>query len=145
MNYDEMVATVKEWLMPFTDHYGFGTNDRLRFERRDDVEERGVVHLATASNQYTISFAEGHYLGCIAGSRIVRAGETWTRGNDLPDGPFSRETFDNIMRAIVGYELVRLEEPVSGRDMGEPPEDNDNDDNDPSLSPVPGEPVTVGA
>jgi hypothetical protein len=38
----------------------------------------------------------------------MRAGEDWVRGNDLPDGPFSKETWDRIIYAIVRYELVKL-------------------------------------
>lgn len=48
------------------------------------------------------------YLGCIASARKPRAGEDWTRGNDLPDGPLSEETWRNILAAIVGYELVSI-------------------------------------
>jgi hypothetical protein len=48
------------------------------------------------------------YLGCIASTRKPRAGEDWTRGNDLPDGPFSEETWRKILGAIVGYELVKV-------------------------------------
>lgn len=49
------------------------------------------------------------YLGCQVSSRKPRAGETWTRGNDLPDGPLTRETWEKIKTSILKYELVKIE------------------------------------
>lgn len=49
-----------------------------------------------------------NYIGCNVSSRKSRAGEDWTRGNDLPDGPFNKETWNKIVYAIVNYELVKL-------------------------------------
>ena len=40
------------------------------------------------------------YLGCIAFSRKSRTGEDWVRSSDLPDGPLTRETWDEIIKAI---------------------------------------------
>lgn len=51
----------------------------------------------------------GGYLGAYAGTRKPRPGETWTRGNDLPDGRYCKNTFDKIMRSIVRYEMKRLQ------------------------------------
>lgn len=48
------------------------------------------------------------YLGCQASTRKFRPAEDWHRGNDLPDGPFVRETWDNILKGIIRYELVLL-------------------------------------
>jgi hypothetical protein len=48
------------------------------------------------------------YLGCTVTARKRRAGENWTRGNDLPDGPFNKETWNRIIYAIVNYELIKL-------------------------------------
>jgi len=48
------------------------------------------------------------YLGCGVLSRKRRAGETWDRGNDLPDGDLTKETWNTIIRAIVCYELAPL-------------------------------------
>ncbi len=46
------------------------------------------------------------YLGCIADSRKPRAGEDWTRGSDLSDGPLSEVMWRQILADIVSYELV---------------------------------------
>ena len=48
------------------------------------------------------------YLGCTGQCRKPRAGEDWTRGSDLPDGSYSKETWDKIISAIVAHELVKV-------------------------------------
>jgi len=48
------------------------------------------------------------YLGCTASTRKARAGEDWTRGNDLPDGPFNKKTWDKIILGILRYEIMKL-------------------------------------
>ena len=88
-------------------------------------EEKGRVHmrLYTDGHSYGISARplkikkdSGHlddgYLGCIASSRKPRAGEEWSRGNDLADGPFCYETWLKILGDIVGYELVKIQRPL---------------------------------
>jgi len=67
----------------------------------------------TEENQYFITAIERngsdkHYLGCSVSSRKSRPGEDWIRGNDLPDGPFTKKTWDRIVYAIVSYEIVKL-------------------------------------
>ena len=82
----------------------------LRWEHSDSGAQRAVF--ATTKNNYFVVFKDT-YLGLTASSRIVRPGETWLRGNDLPDGEFSKETFDQMMDAVFAYELreVSDEEP----------------------------------
>jgi len=48
------------------------------------------------------------YLGCIVQTRKPRAGEDWNRGNDLADGSYSKETFEEIVHDIIAYELVKV-------------------------------------
>lgn len=66
----------------------------------------------TTDHEYVITAkdveGEDGYLGCQVSTRKPRAGENWTRGNDLPDGPFNRETWDRIIFGVVKYELVKL-------------------------------------
>jgi len=95
------------------------------------ITKEGVVRLKLYTNEnfYSISATppgSRHpdglgYLGCIAKSRKPRAGETWTRGNDLPDGYFCYETWIKILGGIVGYELVKIHGPRKEiEDMDEP-------------------------
>lgn len=64
---------------------------------------------------YTISGCKanknniGGYLGCIVSTRKSRPGENWHRGHDLPDGPYSKETFDLIIHKIIANELKDLQ------------------------------------
>lgn len=74
----------------------------------------GSITFFTSINKYVVVYripdnekADG-YLGCTATSRTPRAGEEWSRGNDLPDGPFSHTTWVRILAAIVSYEMVRV-------------------------------------
>lgn len=64
--------------------------------------------ICTEEHSYSIS-ANATYLGCIASARRCRAGENWTRGNDLPDGPFDRSTWEAIKDAIIRFELAKIE------------------------------------
>lgn len=115
MNLPEVRAQLKTWLEelkrwdPATQQ---SWDDYLSTEERENPKEctkrtREVLHLTLYTNdhEYRIS-AETTYLGCIASVRKPRAGETWTRGNDLPSGAFNEDTWRAILQAIVRYELV---------------------------------------
>ena len=75
-------------------------------------EYRLRVRLYTNDHVYAIvahdRSKDNGYLGCVASTRKPRAGEDWTRGNDLADGPFNRETWEKIKNDIIAYELVPL-------------------------------------
>lgn len=77
------------------------------------VQTVGVhFRIYTQDHIYSITVIEspdGGYLGCIASTRKPRAGEDWTRGNDLPDGKLNYETWCKIKDAILRYELVPLD------------------------------------
>jgi len=78
----------------------------------DGVEIKRKLCFYTEEHQYIINAIERpdgkSYLGCGVLTRKERAGEDWKRGNDLPDGPFNKETWNRIIYAIVNYELVKL-------------------------------------
>jgi len=48
------------------------------------------------------------YFGTYANCRKARAGEDWTRGSDLPDGEYKRETWERFIAAMVSYEMVKV-------------------------------------
>ncbi len=48
------------------------------------------------------------YLGTYSQCRKPRAGEEWTRGNDLPDGIYSKETWNNFKNCLIAHELVKV-------------------------------------
>ena len=84
----------------------------------------GSLHYIFCTDNYTYHLhATPTYLGCGAKSRRTRAGEDWHRGNDLPDGPFNRDTWEAIEDACLSYELVKLEpayEPMGSEPSGVP-------------------------
>ncbi len=71
------------------------------------------IYFYTSDNQYSISIYppideyQG-YCGCTVSSRKSRPGEFWNRGNDLPDGEYTSETFDRIARRIIQYEMKAI-------------------------------------
>jgi len=97
--------------------YGNVDSQVLIFHKnqQNDNKNRFSCRLYTDNNIYSISgYAPTEnkpngYLGCIASRRKPRVGEDWTRGNDLPDGSYSKKTFDAIVRRIVAYELKSLQ------------------------------------
>lgn len=48
------------------------------------------------------------YMAGYASARCNRVGESYQRGNDLPDGRFSLETFNNIIMAAAAYDAVTV-------------------------------------
>ena len=74
------------------------------------------VTFFTSHYQYSLNiippkddpFYPNGYLGCVALTRMPLAGETHNRGDDLNDGPYSRETLHGILGDIVGYEMVEI-------------------------------------
>jgi len=69
------------------------------------------IRIYTNVNCYTIVAREHKdriYLGCVVSSRKPRAGEDWTRGNDLPDGDLSLDTWERIKNGIIRYELIKI-------------------------------------
>jgi len=48
------------------------------------------------------------YLGCICSCRKVIPGECWFRGSDLPNGPCTEKTWQEIVQAILNQELVSV-------------------------------------
>lgn len=94
---------VKTWLNELL----YRTNDIENHFQIEQKERSIHISFYTKNNKYSL-IAKETYLGCGVSSRKPRAGEDWTRGNDLPDGTFSQETWDRIKNAIISYELVKI-------------------------------------
>lgn len=79
-----------------------------------DYKDGVKVKFYTKEHKYSISVKlpknkkDSGYMGCIVTTRKPRAGEDWNRGNDLPDGSYSKETWDKIKNAIIAHELVKV-------------------------------------
>lgn len=126
MEIHELKKQLIEWMGEMK--YGY-TNAGLylaTIEKENSYKEGVKIILYTEVNEYCITAYPpveedpksgvknyGGYLGATMSSRKKRAGESWTRGNDLADGEFSRETWVNILSDIVGAELVKIHRPIA--------------------------------
>lgn len=76
------------------------------------TEIKRKFYLYTNAHKYMIVAIDREndkgYLGCQVSTRKQRAGEDWFRGNDLADGPFNKDTWNNILNSIIRYEIVKL-------------------------------------
>lgn len=70
-------------------------------------EEVFGITIYTFTHAYAFRISR-RYLGCTASTRMPRAGEDWARGNDLPDGKFTKETLTKILGAILFYESQKV-------------------------------------
>lgn len=114
MNVDELRQQMLTWLEELKTWYPSSQQkweDYIEGEDCSPDEYRITIAIYTDRHRYSISASTKNYLGCIAQTRKPRAGEDHTRGNDLPDGKFNRDTWDRIIRAIVSYELVAKVKP----------------------------------
>jgi len=106
-----------------SDFRGWVERDFGRFASKDDVEiidSNPTIlkfRVYTAINAYMVtasvpgSVGQTGYLGAQASSRMPRAGETWTRGRDLSDGPLTEATWREILGDIVSFEMVKVHKP----------------------------------
>ena len=110
------IENFKTWLRHIGKFASSNNIERTRDEGQADgdggYEFKYGVRIYTDNNSYSITARETSgnrgYLGCIASARKPRAGETWTRGNDLADGPLTKATWHKILADIVSYELVQV-------------------------------------
>jgi len=105
--YEEVKRWIERDLCPFGNF-----SDRIE-EVELDTADRYRFRFYTENNKYSIDVTDDGYLGCVVSSRKPRAGEEWTRGNDLPDGRCVEKTWDSIKNAIIRYEVVKLSKPVA--------------------------------
>lgn len=116
MELQELKENLIEWMEEM--YRGYRDPELYMMETTSTDGIKGVrIKLFTEINEYSIvayppSKTYKGYMGCIGRSRKPRAGENWTRGNDLADGPCSRDTWIEIMQDIVGYELVKIHRPI---------------------------------
>ncbi len=106
---ENRIDQVKEWLRDFARAGMNKVHIKIDTGWQDNREWEFRALLYTTTHSYTISAIDREgtgYLGCIASARNPRLGEHWRRGNDLPDGPLIRETWEKIKNDIIAYELV---------------------------------------
>lgn len=93
----------------------------------DSCVRRQSYEIFTSDNVYHITAVERDlpndhgYICCGVSRRMPWAGEDHTRGHDIHDGPFTRTTWDEIVRGIVRNELEQLAPPVENQVTDEHP------------------------
>ena len=106
----------KDWLKEIVPHENEECYVKNREEESSPDRFRERFYIYTRDHVYaiTVAWKEGNkgYMGCVVSCRKPRAGEDWTRGNDLPDGPYSYETWIKIKNAIIKKELVKVAKKV---------------------------------
>lgn len=107
---DQKIEQLESWLsnLCYSDMTGYMTKKIIP----DSNELRVLFSFYTDENKYNITASpegkNGGYLGCTMVKRAPYPGEKHVRGNDLPDGRFSEETFESIKDAIIRTELKPL-------------------------------------
>jgi len=106
------------WLNESFGHYGEinwvnhtyleTSNDKFDI-RLAATEKHFRIAVFLGDNRYVFSVTireDGkNYLGGSSTTTKYVVGEDWNRGNDLPDGEFSKEVFDSIIKAILSIEF----------------------------------------
>lgn len=103
----------KEWLSSIA-RYG-NVNSVFLIKKHKNGGEYSCLFF-TNEYQYTIRVRvpidmgnDLGYVGCGVSTRKTRVGETWSRGMDLPDGKYTKDTFSKIEKSIIRYELKNLQ------------------------------------
>ncbi len=135
----ENLEQLKKWLSELLyrdnnlENYFQIKTSSQRFEGGSE-EFTHVVYFYTKYNRLYLVVAPSSsrdgtiYFGCQISDRKPRAGEDWTRGNDLADGKFNQETWNRIKNDIISYELVKvakkervIEDTLPGPNISSPP------------------------
>jgi len=113
---DQQEAQLERWLTDLCS--GSQLQDYVTKEVTQATDTNGgfriKYRLFTEKRYYAISFfpitsdKESGYLGCVYSMRSPYPGEDHTRGRDLQDGNFSKETWESIKNDIIRTELELL-------------------------------------
>lgn len=119
INYEELINIAPEfakWLKSIIGDENVDSQALLLFDDKETDKDNFVCYIYTNDHCYSISgyrpktkHQKNGYLGCMVSTRKNRVGEDWKRDADLPDGPYSKKTFDSIVKKIVAFELQDLE------------------------------------
>lgn len=119
INYEELIVIAPKfalWLKEIIRYRNVDSTTLIFWDiNRDDGGNHFSCSIFTNDNKHTFYGYEPTedkpkgYLGAGVTGRKPRPGHFWNGGNDLPDGTYSKETFDSIIRAIVAYELKTIQ------------------------------------
>lgn len=116
-NEDDSIVPIKEFMDEFPELIKW-MNKRKCYDSLDKLSvirkrsgEGYRIEFHSLLYQYSISVVKPSkkrdkgYLGCIMRCRRSRIGEDWTRGNDFPDGSYSKKTWNHIIQTIAFHEF----------------------------------------
>jgi len=119
IKYEELIVIAPEFALWLKDIIRYRNVDSTALIFWDINRNDGANHFSctifTNDNKHTFyGYAPTEdkpkgYLGAGTTGRKPRPGHLYAGGNDLPDGPYSKKTFNNIVNAIVAYELKTLQ------------------------------------
>lgn len=91
----------------------YNNTEKTMLMFKDRTKNRVFIVFYTAENRYHISAVKkdngDSYMGCILIGRKPRPGEDWDRGSDLPDGKYTKKTWDMIVNRIIAMEMKNLQ------------------------------------
>ena len=104
--------TLKDWI--WTGKHASTSNFTIKIEE-DGGRSFVRLKFVTITNSYSVRAfpprKDGStYMCCEYSNREPNPGETWTRGGDLADGSFNKETWDRIVADILSVELAEAAE-----------------------------------
>ena len=119
IKFNELMKLAPEfakWLKNLV-RYGNVDSQAMIYKTQLDNKKENNFSVIIYTNDHSYSFygfaptdeKPKGYLGGGGNTRKPRVGEDWNRGNDLPDGSYSKKTFDAIVYRIVAYELKNLQ------------------------------------
>jgi hypothetical protein len=105
----DFVEFVKTYLRPYRTLNGYDKKYLTYKVSRQDGTVGYIFELCTSANKYRIFIdAEKNFMKCFAKCRTTRVGEKYPRGNDLPYGDITKDTFEKILFAIINYETLSI-------------------------------------
>lgn len=85
----------------------YSSRNRIAIFKDTNKDRFYVIYLFTEKHFYVIHISD-NYLGCGLSNRYYEPLEDWARGRDLPDGKCNIETWNKILFAIIGCELIKI-------------------------------------
>jgi len=112
-----------EWLKEITPFGNVEDYIKVIFDMEQgeshDYEFKKQIVLYTRDYKYTITAIDGikndGYLGCVYSLRKPLPGENWTRGRDLPNGNFNKNTWEKIILSMIKNELMMLTKKIESK------------------------------
>lgn len=105
---DELESQLYAWLEPLVKLGQINWKMQCRRIINPSGNDCVRVVLFTSHYEYYITASTNDFLCCGMTSRTRDPGEEHHRGNDVSDGPFTEDTWKNILLGILRVELIAV-------------------------------------